>query len=66
MPETISAPGLLTTQEMAEVIKVSPQTLTEWRKKNFVPCIKIKHVIRFNAERVLAALAKLETKEVSP
>jgi hypothetical protein len=61
MPETISVPGLLTTQEMAAVIKVSPETLTVWRKKRIVPCVKIKHVIRFDAERVLAALAKLET-----
>jgi hypothetical protein len=61
MPETISAPGLLTTQEMSDLIKVSPETLTVWRKKNIIPHLKIRHVIRFNPERVLAALAKLET-----
>jgi hypothetical protein len=65
MPQTIAPSGLLTTQEMAAAIKVSPETLTVWRKNRIVPCVKIKHVIRFDAERVLTALAKLETKEVS-
>jgi hypothetical protein len=45
---------------MSALITVSPETLTVWRKKGIVPCVKIKHVIRFNPDRVLAALAKLE------
>jgi len=61
MSQTISAQSLLTTQEMAAVLKVSPETLTIWRKQNLVPHLKIRHVIRFNPDRVLAALAKLET-----
>ena len=61
MPEILSSPQrLLTTQEMSALITVSPETLTVWRKKGIVPCVKIKHVIRFNPDRVLAALAKLE------
>jgi hypothetical protein len=59
MPTTIE-PALLTTQQMARVIAVSPETLDAWRKKGLVPCIKIRHVIRFDSDRVLKALAKLE------
>jgi hypothetical protein len=62
MTQTISPSRLLTTQEMAAVITVSPETLTTWRKQNLVPHLKIRHVIRFHPERVLAALAKLEVK----
>ena len=61
MKETQSAPSLLNTEQMASLISVSPETLTAWRKKNIVPHLKLQHVIRFNPERVLAALAKLET-----
>ena len=57
---------LLKTEEMAEIIQVSPETLDAWRKKGLVPCIKVRHVIRFNPDRVLKALAKLETKAVTP
>ena len=56
-----AAPSLLNTEQKASVVNVSPETLTAWRKKNIVPHLKLKHVIRFNPERVLAALAKLET-----
>ena len=51
---------LLKTEEMADLIQVSPETLDAWRKKNLVPHIKIRHVIRFDPDRVLKALAKLE------
>jgi hypothetical protein len=61
MKETPSAPSLLNTDQMANVINVSPETLTAWRKEGIVPYLKLQHVIRFNPERVLAALAKLET-----
>jgi hypothetical protein len=57
---------LLDTKEMAKLITVSPETLTAWRKQNLVPHLKIRHVMRFDAERVLAALQKLETKVVAP
>ena len=36
-----------------------PETLDAWRKKGIVPCIKVRHVIRFDSDRVLKALAKL-------
>jgi hypothetical protein len=61
MYQPIPDQSLLTTQEMAAVIKVSPETLTIWRKQNLIPHLKIRHVIRFNPDRVLATLAKLET-----
>jgi hypothetical protein len=60
--EKASSPRLLTTVNMASLIQTSPETLTTWRKKGIVPCVKIQHVIRFDPDRVLAALAKLEGK----
>jgi DNA-binding transcriptional MerR regulator len=65
MPKLDISTALVTTKEMAKIIRVSPQTLDTWRKKNLIPHITIRHVIRFNPERVLAALAKLETKTAS-
>ena len=61
MKETTSAPSLLNTIEMASDINVSPETLSAWRKRGIVPYLKLRNVVRFNRERVLAALAKLET-----
>jgi hypothetical protein len=61
--EKASSPRLLTTVNMASLIQTSPETLTTWRKKGIVPCIKLQHVIRFDPDRVLEALAKLEKKE---
>jgi hypothetical protein len=44
---------------MADIIQASAETLDAWRKKGIVPCIKVRHVIRFDPDRVLKALAKL-------
>jgi hypothetical protein len=60
--EKAASPRLLTTAHMASLIQASPETLTAWRKKGIVPCVKIQHVIRFDPERVLEALAKFEGK----
>jgi hypothetical protein len=48
------------------MLNISPQTLDAWRKKNLIPHISIRYVIRFDPARVLAALEKLETKAVAP
>jgi excisionase family DNA binding protein len=61
MNEITSASSLLNTIEMARVLNVSPETLSAWRKKGIVPYLKLRNVVRFNRERVLAALTALET-----
>jgi len=61
---TISPRRLLNSKQMAEATGVSSQTLDSWRKQGIIPCIRIRHVIRFDPDRVLRALQKREIKEV--
>jgi DNA-binding transcriptional MerR regulator len=63
MPKTIE-PRLLTGKQTAQAIGISSQTLDAWRKQNLVPHIRVRHVIRFDLDRVLRALRKHEIKEV--
>jgi excisionase family DNA binding protein len=50
----------LTEVEMAEQLNVTPRTLRKWRYLRIVPFTQVGHVIRFNPEKVLKALAQYE------
>jgi excisionase family DNA binding protein len=55
----------LSKQELALVIGVSPRTIDNWMAQKRIPFIRLSaRLIKFNLERVKAALARYEIKEV--
>ena len=53
---------LLTLDELAKYLKVHPNTIYNWLKKD-LPCFRRGSVIRFNLERVLEWLERRENYE---
>jgi len=57
--------GLLSKKEVAAVLNVSPRTVDNWMVQRLIPFIRLSaRLIRFDLERVKAALARYEIKEV--
>jgi excisionase family DNA binding protein len=55
----------LSKQELALVVGVSPRTIDNWMAAKRIPFIRLSaRLIKFNLERVKAALARYEIKEV--
>jgi excisionase family DNA binding protein len=55
----------LSKQELALSIGVSPRTIDSWMAQKRIPFIRLSaRLIKFNLERVKAALARYEVKEV--
>lgn len=52
---TVTTEDLLTTEELAEIVKVSPATVRDWRKKGRGPrALKIGHAVRYPRREVVA------------
>lgn len=51
---------LLKESEMAERLSVTRRTLRNWRSLQLVPFIKVRGIILFDPEKVVAALEKFE------
>jgi hypothetical protein len=55
----------LSKQELALVIGVCPRTIDHWMAQKRIPFIRLSaRLIKFNLERVKAALARYEVREV--
>ena len=55
---------LLTKQELASVLGVSPRTISSWTAQKRIPFLRFSaRFVRFNLERVKTALARYEIKE---
>jgi excisionase family DNA binding protein len=55
----------LSKQELALLVGVSPRTIDNWMAQKRIPFIRLSaRLIKFNLERVKAALARYEIKEV--
>jgi hypothetical protein len=55
----------LSKQELALVIGVCPRTIDNWMAQKRIPFLRLSaRLIKFNLERVKAALARYEIKEV--
>jgi excisionase family DNA binding protein len=55
----------LSKQELALVVGVSPRTIDNWTAQKRIPFIRLSaRLIKFNLERVKAALARYEVREV--
>ena len=62
-------PELLTSEELADRLKVAASTLQSWARDGIIPSIKINpKVIRFDEAEVIVTLLQLakQRKEVTP
>lgn len=60
------ATELLTAQELAKRLRVSPETVRAWSRRGMIPALRLSpKVIRYNPEAVLAALDNTPAKGVS-
>ena len=57
---------LLTADELADRLKVRPDTVRSWSRQGRIPAIRITHkVVRFDFDAVVKALASASGSEVS-
>ncbi len=59
-----AALAIVTTPELAKIIKVAPRTISNWIATRRIPFIKIGASVRFHVPDVMAALAKFTVKEI--
>jgi len=57
--------GLLTTRELASLLKFSERHIANLVKSRRIPRIKIGHAVRFDGNAVLRALKAYEEEEIS-
>jgi len=51
---------LLTAEEIAKELNVSPSTITEWGRQGKIPRVKVSYkIIRFDHDAILSALSRL-------
>ena len=54
--------GLMTAEQLAETLAVSPATIREWARQKIIPAVHVSpRVIRFDWNAVLRELAKRQT-----
>lgn len=63
MPNT---PELLTAQEVGDAFRVSPSTISRWRKAGVLDSIKVGGTLRFRRSDVEALLAPAPETEPEP
>jgi len=64
-PELVFGRHLLSKKELAVAIGVSTRTIDNWIAQKRIPFLRLSaRLIRFNLERVMAALARYEIKEI--
>ena len=62
---SVATEDLLTTDEVAEWIRVSPMTIRDWRKKGRGPrALKIGHSVRYSRREVAAWIAQANARPV--
>lgn len=50
--------GLITTDDLARLLQVTPDTILRWTRRGRIPCVRVgKRTLRFDADAVLVALA---------
>jgi|GEM_PF-1344784 len=59
--------NLLTANQLAQRLKVSPVTVQRWSRDGRIPCLKLTaKVVRFDYEAVCAALREIGAKPAPP
>jgi excisionase family DNA binding protein len=64
LEHTSPQPDLITPQQLARRLQVSLRTVTNWKKRQVIPCVKVGKVVRFSVAKVLSALDAFERKAV--
>lgn len=54
--------NLLTREQLAEKLNVSPNSIAIWDKKGKIPAVRIGTSVRYDYQQVLAALSKKKAK----
>jgi hypothetical protein len=57
-------PVLLNINQLAKALGVGRTTVENWTRSRRIPCLKIKRVLRYDLQKVLAALAAYERKAI--
>lgn len=57
-------PVLLNIHQLANSLGVGRTTVENWTRSRRIPCLKIKRVLRYDLQKVLAALAAYERKAI--
>jgi excisionase family DNA binding protein len=50
--ESRTAEGLVTKPELARLMKVSVHTIDRWLQSGYLPCVRIRHLVRFDWKMV--------------
>lgn len=59
------ATELLTAEELAKRLRVSPETVKAWTRRGLIPSLRLSpKVIRYNADEVMRALSATTAKGV--
>ena len=59
-PAPVTAPILLTAQQLAKALGVSRRTLTTWDQRGIIPSLCVGRVRRYELDRVRSALRQYE------
>ena len=55
--------SLLTAEEIADLIRVSPDTIRSWTRDEIIPAVRINpKIIRYDADAVIDALLRLSDR----
>ena len=57
----VNQPLLLTTDEVAILLRKSRRTIEHWVKAGYIGCIKIQRSVLFNREQVLRDVSRFQT-----
>ena len=61
---TLTSSGLLTTRELASLLRFSERHIANLVKSRRIPRIKVGHAVRFDGDAVLRALKAYEEEEI--
>ena len=64
LSKTKNPTNLISTEELANVLKVNSQTITRWRKKNRIPYLKIGKSYRYDYNLVIQELSKKKGAQI--
>jgi len=60
------SPAWVTTQELAEYLRLHPKTVLRLAKEHVIPCLRAGQAIRFRPDEVEAALRRPGALDVGP
>ena len=65
IPDSTRETRLMTDREAADVLRIKPRQLFDWRMNGLIPYIKIGKAVRYRREDILASLERMTRGGVS-